>query len=283
MKKGEINMTERVTIREKSVAPAAFNTSLIHPGNMTIVVEELINAMVLNDYAIQTPNGYLLKGDIENSVYADGLNRIFKAANEADVLKHDNLHHLSEEDSFSEASETEIILLKRFTDKRNKLLRSHSFVKSKELSSTLGYDKDSNIARILKAKRDKLEILYVSHLGAVFYPLMQFNTSAEIYPELIAALPKLNQSRSGWDVCFWLTDERTVMIDKAVPSDEQIQALSSIDEIAKLGEKAHEQSSYVTSTPLKLLQDGLGGVFQVFCQDLINPDERIIPEKRVVI
>ncbi|PHR54882.1 MAG: hypothetical protein COA47_14780 [Robiginitomaculum sp.] len=158
---------------------------------------------------------------------------------------------------------------RQFLTLKKDLLDNYEFVGASEIRAPITLNSTSVLSVILQEKSR--------------YPLFQFTSNGIVFPALQKILPKLLQSRSSWDVCFWLTTERAVMMSKAVPNDEQTKSLNSLDKIIELGEKAHKQSTYVTSTPLKLLQDGENSIFQVFCEDLLNPDDRMIPEKKVII
>lgn len=156
----------------------------------------------------------------------------------------------------------------QFSILKNDLLDKYKFVYESEIRVPITSDITS--------------ILFVELEGNRQYPRFQFTSDGMVFPVLQKVLPRLLQCRSDWDVLFWLTTERTVMIDKAVPTDDQMKNLNSLEDVMKLGEKVYFQSTYLTSTPLKLLEGGKDAIFQIFCEDLLNPDERIIIEKRLL-
>jgi len=69
-----------------------------------------------------------------------------------------------------------------------------------------------------------------STLKTEFLDNYDFVEASEVHPRIL-------QCRSSWDVCFWLTTERTVMVSKAVPTDKQTEILNNIEDIIALGEK----------------------------------------------
>lgn len=160
-------------------------------------------------------------------------------------------------------------LYRLFLTQKKNLLNKYEFVEASEMRTQITSDGAS--------------LLFVTQEERVLYPLFQFSSDGVVFPALQKVLPRLLRNGSAWDACFWLTTQRTVMTNKAVPTDKQIDILNSLEEIISLGQKAYQQSTYVTSTPLRLLQDGKNDIFQMFSEDLFNPDGRMIPEKEVIV
>lgn len=193
---------------------------------------------------------------------------------------------LSESSAFKDASVTDLLVLKRFAERRDTLLEKYDFVDKLELAQFLGFPTGTsadkhNVNRRLNSLREKKKILSVNYRDEAIYPLFQFDESLNWHEALLKRLPDLLDSRSGWDVCFWLDTERSVLVERAVATDQQIEeALAAGPETYdKLVQAQAEQTIYESHSPLSLLAQKKYDLFDIFCEDLVNPEHRVIAEK----
>ncbi|EDL53709.1 hypothetical protein VSAK1_26075 [Vibrio mediterranei AK1] len=113
-------------------------------------------------------------------------------------------------------------------------------------------------------------VLIVEVDGKELVPMFQFGADNKVYKPLKKALPELKSCRSDWDICFWLTTKLSSVIEAAVPSEQKIYACKCADDIINLGLMTEEQSTFVVSTPLELLELGEDKVFNIFYEYLLD-------------
>lgn len=157
------------------------------------------------------------------------------------------------------------ILQQRFVQKRDSLLSEYDFVCLDSLPSHL------------------TPSLIVEVDGRKLVPMFQFTAQKKVYPSLKAVLPELKSHRSSWDICFWLTTKRTIIAEAAVPTEEQIEACKSPDDIIQLGRMADKQSTDITASPLELLASNNNELFILAYQELLDLQIMSIPSKPLVL
>ena len=113
------------------------------------------------------------------------------------------------------------------------------------------------------------------------YPTFQFNEDIQIHEQLRKSLDTLRIGRSDVDAIAWLLTEKTVIMERAVaPADMVRRALESGDLEAhdELVSAEARQSRYLTAKPIELIGSS---EFDVFVDDWLHWDERVIPKKDI--
>ena len=127
------------------------------------------------------------------------------------------------------------------------------------------------------------DALCININGWCFYPTFQFDENFQILVCLQRRLEELRLGRSDIDILLWLLTRRTVLMVSAVaPTDLVSKALDSDDFEAydRLVRAEEKQSVYLTARRVDILDTP---DFDVFIEDTMNPDYRIIKEIEIKI
>ncbi|MGD1527040.1 hypothetical protein [Vibrio harveyi] len=232
------------------------------------------------------PRIRIVKDKQTNEELVKAIELILKHQGELEIEEEERLESLSETSTFTDSSFTDIALLKKFSDARDELLLEYDFVNKDALALLLGVanaDKTERHAwnRKLSRMRETNKILWVKYQNDFLYPLFQMTETGEVNSNFTKWLPKLYEGRSGWDICFWLDTEKTVLMERAKATFDQVQEAfnEGLEAHDKLVSLEASQSVYLTDTPLNLAYDENSDNFDTFCEDLLNFDERVIPTK----
>ena len=153
----------------------------------------------------------------------------------------------------------------RFIKRRDEFIAGHKFKTAGELPFA------GMAERIISVEID----------GQVSYPTFQFDSTGRVYEILQAHLPRLlGSGRSGWDVCFWLFAEFTVVM-KTVRPDAGLLRGVSLDEVLRIGAIADRLEDVRIAMPVDLVTTNDKEAFAAFVEQLLNPDYRDIPVKEV--
>lgn len=184
---------------------------------------------------------------------------------------------------FKDMQEDDVILLHRFVTKRDHFLKTHHFHDAKTFAAIIGIQ-DQNTPRKMKSMREKNQLICVKTGDTFLYPEFQVNNQGVVFEDLQQVLPRfLEFNRSGWDICFWLFTEQTVLMKRAKLAAKKLTGLS-FDEMMEVGEIASAQSQYVTTMPIEALRKGEKDIFLSMVDEWLSPDLRAIdsPDSREI-
>ena len=197
----------------------------------------------------------------------------FNALMVVEFKKHKSeLNRLTNLKEFCSTSETDLVLLHRFAQKREKVLKEHSFIEAKELFELMG-SKDKNPSRWIAKQEKNFKIFSVEAGGKKLYPAFQLDRENKPYDSLVESWTKFYKAgRSNWDVCFWLTSLQHVITERVAVSSDDLKG-KSIKEAMLLAGKAREQTKQVEIRPIDALSQGKDKIFHLLIQKWLAPDE----------
>lgn len=174
---------------------------------------------------------------------------------------------------FVTASESDLVHLKRFIEKRDRLLADHQFLDASEFGLRLNSE-DTHPSRTLKRYRQMFAVLAVQ-VGSHFrYPMFQLDSEAKPFTALTDVLAKLNNAgRSHWDICFWLLEPQAIIFSQPSPGD---LSGKSFEAMLKISKRISNNTKAITDTPLAMLRAGKTDEFNAMVADWISPDQRQI-------
>jgi hypothetical protein len=182
---------------------------------------------------------------------------------------------LKKNKEFTGMREDDVVLLHRFVTKRDEFLKTYNFLDAKRFAAILGL-KDINTPRKMKNMREQGLLIFVKTGDAYLYPEFQLNSQGMIFEDLRALLPDFTKAgRSGWDICFWLFNKQSLLLQRSSVDAGKLKGLS-FDEMMTTGKKAKAQSQYVKGMPIDALRYGNKTQFFAMAKEWISPDSRLV-------
>lgn len=170
-----------------------------------------------------------------------------------------------------EIMDDEQYLLERLKARKQRLLSDHTFLSEQTFLAVTQLSSEE-----LEQMKTEQGILWVGDIEPL-YPEFQL-VDGQVSPILADSLPRLYESRSGWDICFWLFESRSVLLTRAVAGAEKLKGIS-LDKALEVGRQAKEQSERFNGLPIDALQQQKEEFFNTLIEAWINPDYRQIPKK----
>ncbi|PSW04191.1 hypothetical protein [Photobacterium lipolyticum] len=158
-------------------------------------------------------------------------------------------------------------LRRKLSKKKRKFTAGHDFKSADEL--TLSREELSDAVELNKIISVKID-------SQLMFPTFQFDEEGKVYEVLQAHLPRLLAARSGWDICFWLFTEQTVVMRDVKTDAKQLEDIS-LAEVLRIGAIADELTETCTARPIELVAKADSETFAAFIEDLLAPDSRKIP------
>ncbi len=125
------------------------------------------------------------------------------------------------------------------------------------------------------------DALCINVNGWRYYPSFQFDEHFNLIDNLRNNLSLMREGRDDTDIIIWMVSEKSVLVEQAVAPPALVSKyldkgdLEGYERLVSTEARSHK---YVTAKPCDLIDDPL---FEVFLEDWLNSDERMIKAKLV--
>lgn len=171
-----------------------------------------------------------------------------------------------------EQSEEQVVMLSRFVKQRQTFFNNYAMYDQKEVLRTLNYPL-SNVGRTITTLIADNNVIWLEFAGKKHFPAFQFNHRAQVYPALLAVIPKMLQAgKDMWDICFWLTTPMSVLLQAKRPVSKDLVGIS-LEELKEVAAKASGEAQYYHEAPLQALMAGDEDAFAQLAKRWLNADE----------
>jgi hypothetical protein len=178
----------------------------------------------------------------------------------------------NELDKSSTKEKTKAVLLKRFKKQVERLLAEYETLSCQSACQRLGIN--------VTPRSSSLHIQdLVSHNSLVAFvlndayhiPTFQFDSDNTILPSILRALPEINRRNiSHLDYCFWLTNQRSVML-KTPKLNRSFKGLS-YEEVMEISTRQQVNSVTFEGKPIDAAKGNDEQVFSMLIDEWLNTD-----------
>lgn len=149
-------------------------------------------------------------------------------------------------------------------------------LETKRLKAIVSLLNDLELISHEELPEEQHDALCINVNGWRYYPSFQFDEHCNLLDNLRNNLSLMREGRDDTDILLWMVSEKSVLVERAVAPLELVSKyldngdLEGYDRLISAEARSHK---YVTAKPCDLIDDPL---FEVFIEDWLKPDERLI-------